>query len=323
MRFRSVLYFVAGGVALWLLLPRVDGADPVVPEAPRPVSAVEVSPQAATAAEEPVPKGDPPEDTHLVGVLAAPETVELVAKEAGRVVQMRVAAGDRVQRGELLAEISPDDLDIRRQAQAARVRESHVAMEKSRLELDLRRRRVQRRRLHPDLFSLEDRELAESELERASMELEAAQARHAEAEALLELLVQRIARSRIVAPWDGLVSERRVDGGATVAAGQPILELVDATARIVRFAVPADEHRRYLVGTPVQVAADLTAPICAAIERVAPKVENSAPLVFVDARVAANGLADAPLGTAVRVYPAKAGECSERAEEAPNGRVRK
>lgn len=313
MRFRTVAYFSTGALALWLLLSEMDGAGSrAVEPSSKPVPAREVMAEPGESPADLHRPAEGPEAGPLVGVLAAAETVELVAPETGRVSTVRVAPGDLVQRGELLAEIAPDDLDLQRQAQEARVREAGVAVERARLRADLDRRKVKRRESHPDLFSLEDREERELELESALLELEAAQARQAEAEAQLRLLRGRIARSRIVAPRNALVSERLVDPGGTVSPGQPLFQLVDASARIVRFAVPADRRQPLAVGMSVRVTPDLDGAgheSCATIARVSPRVEENAPLLFVEAQLPTGELAGVPLGTAVRVSVADRAKC--------------
>lgn len=316
---RSLIAILAGAVLLGAVLWRADGADPpeAAPEAealpPRPASE---TPEVQPAAGRRPARGG--ETAHLVGVLDARETVELVAKEAGRVAAVTVKPGDRVRRGQVLAEISPDGLELQRQAQEARVREARVAVERASLQADLGRRKVQRRQGHPELFALEDREEKALELESALLELEAARARRAQVEAGLRLLRERIARSRIAAPRDGLVSERLVDPGASVAPGQPVFQLVDPSARIVRFAVPAALHGRLAVGmavgvTPAGTAARAAAGGCAVIDRISPKVEESAPLLFVAARLEAGDLAGFPLGTALRVHPENPTGCGPAA----------
>lgn len=334
MQVKTVTCLLAAGPVLGAVFLAVDGAGlSTVQLSPRTVPVRPLTKQNLDSGTDlrrsPDGAGDPP----FVGVLAAPQPVILVATEGGRLRSVRVAAGDVVHRGELLAEIALDDLDLQRQVQAARVREAGVAVERARLRVDLDRRKRQRRELYPELFSLEDREERKLELDSAVLELEAARARKAEAEAQLRLLRRRMARSRIVAPRDGLVSERLVDPGATVFPEQPMFQLVDASARIVRFALPADSQRRLAVGMTVRAIPAGTVPeadaagwvspeSCATIERISPKVADSAPLLFADARLAPGALAGLPLGTAVRVSLAEAGDCDGMPEEGSDDRSR-
>jgi HlyD family secretion protein len=310
-RIGYVLCFTAGGVVAGLLVPQraerpAHGVETVPAPAERPAG-----PPAGTAdGGEPRPPSDRAADG-LLGVLAAPETVELAAAGAGTLEVLTVAVGDVVRRGEAIARISLDDLDARRAAQAARLRDAGVAVERSRLEVDLARRKAQRRQGLQELFSLEEREQAELELERALLELEASRAREVEAEAELASLNEQIERRTMVAPIDGLVSERFADPGTTVAAAQPVVRIVATSPWVVRFAVPEVDRRRYSAGTPVRVALEGAAEAsCGTIERVAPELDESSRLVFAEARLPPGGLAGVPVGTAVRVRVAEGGDCA-------------
>jgi RND family efflux transporter MFP subunit len=334
MQVKTVTCLLAAGPALGAMFLALDGAGlSTVQPSPRAVPVRPLTKQNRDSGTDLRRSPDGAGDSPFVGALAAPQPVILVATEGGRLRTVRVAAGDVVHRGELLAEIAPDDLDLQRQVQAARVREAGVAVERARLQVGLNRRKMKRREHYPELFSLEDREETKLQLDSAVLELEAARAREAEAEAQLRLLRRRRARSRIVAPRDALVSERLVDPGATVFPGQPMFQLVDASARIVRFALPADPHRRVAVGMTVRAIPAGTVPeadaagwdspeSCATIERISPKVADSAPLLFVDARLASGALAGLPLGTALRVSVVEAGECGGKPEEGSDDRPR-
>ncbi len=289
--------FCAGGLVVFLRLAGAGtpGAahaplDPLVPP--------------ARAAESPVAAVAPPDarrDDGSLGVLAAPETIELVAGDTGRVLRVTCAAGDRVRRGALLVEVALDDYDARRRAQEARVHEASAAVERARLQVEVARRRVARRAEFPDLFSVEDRERADTELAQAGLDLEASLARTAEARAQLDLLLERIARGRVLAPLDGLVAERLVDPGASVSAGQPLLRLADSSAWIARFAVPA-RTPGLRVGSIVGVTLEDGAPAgCATVERLSPALDEASRLVFAEARLHARVPPGVPLGSALRV----------------------
>ena len=47
-----------------------------------------------------------------------------------------------------------------------------------------------------------------------------------------------IAKSKITAPFDGIVSSRLIDEGAVVAAGTPLLTVLEADRRQARIGLP-------------------------------------------------------------------------------------
>ena len=304
------LCFAAGGLVAGLLVPQPAQRRAPEGEAAPPRRLAAAGATAGAAVAEPARPAPPRAAAGLLGVLAAPETVELAAAGTGRLEEMTVAVGDVVRRGETIARISLEDLDARRAAQAARLRDAGVAVERSRLEVDLARRKAQRREGLEELFSLEEREQSELELERALLELEASRARRVEAEAELASLDEQIGRRTVIAPIDGVVSERLADPGTNVAAGRLLVRIVATSPWIVRFAVPEVDRRRYGAGMPVRVTLEGTAEAsCGRVERVAPELDESSRLVFAEARLPPGGLEGVPVGTAVRVLAAEDGAC--------------
>ena len=185
------------------------------------------------------------------------------------------------------------------------------AIEKANLVVELSRRKLERRRTASQVFSAEALEDSELELQAAILDLESARARSEDARAEFALITARLARRRIFAPIDGRVTMRYVDFGATVAAGQPILQLVPTSGRFVQFAAPADDIELYRLGTAVQVGVATGEPqTCATIERVSPTLDKGSRFVFMAARLSEDRLRGLPFGSAVRVEIAEVADCA-------------
>lgn len=73
-------------------------------------------------------------------------------------------------------------------------------------------------------------------------------------EAVLEGRRQDLLDSRMLAPWDGTILERRVNAGETVGAGQPVLVLADLTEVEVEVGVPDRLVGLLRVGDEVSMA---------------------------------------------------------------------
>ncbi len=120
--------------------------------------------------------------------------------EAGTVLEVGVEVGDRVTRGQPLVRL--DDRELRAELDQARVRVRQARHDLERLE------------------RLEDSRLVTEEARqqaRTDLELALAEERR---------LTLRLERMRIVAPFGGLVRERLVEPGETVAAQTDLLTLV-------------------------------------------------------------------------------------------------
>jgi RND family efflux transporter MFP subunit len=148
--------------------------------------------------------------------------------------------GERVARGEPLAQIDPLDLTLSR-----RENRSLVAREQSRIaffEAELAR-----------LESLAQTNLAaRSQVDRTINDLEVARQDKRVAEARLARIDADLARTNVPAPFDGTVTERLVSPGENVAVGAPVARLVGlarlevsamAPIRSVRFIEPGSALR--------------------------------------------------------------------------------
>jgi RND family efflux transporter MFP subunit len=193
---------------------------------------------AQDATDEPVPvrtatveRGDLTTTVSAPGTYGPADEIALAFKIGGVVARVTVEAGDRVEAGTLIAALEPDEI-------AAAVSQARAGAEKARRDL-ARAERLYRDSVAP-LAALEDArtaaEVAEAELERARFNR-----RHAE----------------IRAPADGVVLERRVEGGETVGAGAPLVVLgTEGGPGVVRLGLPDRDRVRVEVGDPAAVTFD-------------------------------------------------------------------
>ncbi len=135
----------------------------------------------------------------LLGALQAEREVRLFNQESGRIMALPFHPGDRVKKGELLARL--DDRLLQSELDKARASLAQA-------ELDLQRiRRLMPRKL-----------ASEEELSRARTALELARAEQA-------ILQTRLGHTRILAPFDGVISERRFEPGDVAPLHSHILSL--------------------------------------------------------------------------------------------------
>lgn len=142
----------------------------------------------------------------------ADDAVNLAFKISGRVVDIPVAKGVSVRRGELLARL--DDRDVELQLAAAR-----AAFNEARSRLA----RAQR--------LLEHGAISEQEVESLESAVAQASSAYSNAQDLL-------ADTRIVAPFDGVVERTYVDAFQRVASGETVVRIVNPVSTTVSFTVP-------------------------------------------------------------------------------------
>ncbi len=176
------------------------------------------------------------EDITLAGTIVPDEQVTLYAKVTGYLKAISVDIGDRVERGQLLAEIDvPEMVASLEEKRAALVRaEAQVYQAEASVgqyEAELEFKKAQHKRLSairerdPDVLSQQAVDqaraalgVAESKLRTAGADVRAGEATVSAAQAEMETLTRLSDYTRIVAPMSGVVTERFVDPGALVQA---------------------------------------------------------------------------------------------------------
>jgi membrane fusion protein, multidrug efflux system len=167
----------------------------------------------------------------VVGNLIGDQTVSVVPKTAGRLMDIAVKLGDRVNRGQRIAKIEDEEiLEQVRQADAAfevakatiRQREADLALAKTNAE---RSRNLFQRQLLPQQ-TLDD---AEAKYQSAQAALDLARAQNTQSQARLDELRINQQNTIITSPVNGFVSRRAADPGAFVSQNSPVVEVVDIT----------------------------------------------------------------------------------------------
>jgi len=163
-----------------------------------------------------------------VGTIEAVETVTLVSEIDAAVIELPFREGDEITKGSLIARL--DDAELAADlARAEAVREQRAASHE-------RIRRV----VEQNAGSAQDLDDAGSALKVAEADVALARA--------------RLAKTRILAPFDGIVGPREVSPGAFVRAGQPIARLAQISQLEVVFSVPERYSADLVRGAEVKVS---------------------------------------------------------------------
>ncbi|MBA4424026.1 MAG: efflux RND transporter periplasmic adaptor subunit, partial [Syntrophus sp. (in: bacteria)] len=229
-----------------------EAAKQAAPEAARPPVAVE----AAVAA-----TGALTEGIDVTGTLAPKFEVDVKSEVAGLVSEVYVTEWVRVKKGEPLARI-----DIREQE--AFVKRTEAALESAKSsELQARVADNRTRRELERMKKLKENGLATqqalddalTEAEAAASRIEAAHAQVRAAEEDLNQVRTRLAKGRIAAPIEGIVSERRANVGDLVGeagANQPLFHIVDNRVLNLTVSVPSVSMGGLRRGQPLEFTTD-------------------------------------------------------------------
>ncbi|HEX3130373.1 MAG TPA: efflux RND transporter periplasmic adaptor subunit [Thermoanaerobaculia bacterium] len=238
----------------------------------------------------------------FVGVILAAETADLAFEIRGRLTQVAVRPGDRVQQGMAVATIEPLDLNEQLVSAEAALRMARSGVSQAQTAVRLAKERVDRVESAPDVFSGEERSLAAGDLETRVQDLEAARASVVQAQAELRKLRNQAYRQILRAPTDGWVAARLLDPGTLVEPGQPVVRLKRNDRFLLRFAVPPAEAAQWKPGEPIRWRPEHSErSFRAEVARIAQQVDMPSQMVFVEADLEPSDLLRD--GLAVRVMP--------------------
>jgi len=170
------------------------------------------------------------------GTVTPYEQVTLYAKVTGYLESIKVDIGDRVRRGDVLAEIDVPEMAASIEEKRAAVVRSEAQVQQAKASISQYQAELEfRRASHKRLSAIRERDadvlpqqqvdqalaglgVAESKLKTAQADVKVAEAAVASASAALATMNRMADYTRIVAPMNGVVTERFVDPGALVQA---------------------------------------------------------------------------------------------------------
>lgn len=210
-----LLAIIAAGAYVWFTqapqAPVVEAADteaqPAAPTVMR-LSRLEVAEVALS---------DQRETVRITGTLRPARQASVSTRSPGTIEMVAVQPGDRVEQGQVIAELDTDELVLQREQQAA-------SIEATRAQLTLAQSQLETARALVDRGSS-----PRSTLDSAQSNLDALIANLNAQEAQLATLDLNLANATIRAPFTGTVAERMVDPGQAVGAGTGVAMLVDTT----------------------------------------------------------------------------------------------
>ncbi len=208
------------------------GNDGDAAQPPRPVLVVR-----ADAATGPAVEGL----SAYAGEIRAREETVLSFRVGGTLTRRLVDIGDRVRRGDLLAELDPGDLQLQVESLQAQRTAADAQLARARAD-------------HARLASLaKDQLVSRSSLDQQTAALRAAEGEARAARAQFDLSRNQAGYSQLRAPQDGVIASRQIEAGQVVEPGKGAFTLAVDSGREVAFALPEAKIRDFSIGQPVVI----------------------------------------------------------------------
>jgi RND family efflux transporter MFP subunit len=271
--------------------------------------------QVKTARVEETPFG---ETVTANGTLAAFDQSTAGVKVAGRLSSISVDLGSVVRRGQMIAQIEPNDYKLRvQQSEAAlsqararlglspdgtddkvspeqtgTVRQAKAQLDEARLNRERAVRLVEQGVVARADFDAADAafKVAQSRYQDAIEEIRNRQALLAQRRSELALARQQLADTAVYAPIDGIVQEKRASVGEYLAAGAPVVDIVRMNPLRLRAEVPERDAGTVRFGQNVRVSIAGDGKVyLGQIKRLSPVITQQNRMLMVEADVQNDG----------------------------------
>lgn len=214
-----------------------------------------------------------------LGTLEAVNDPKIAAEVAGKILDIKVRAGETVKKGQWLAQIDP--LDLSNQAAAD---QSEMARLQALLAQQERLVLRQNELLQKNFISKNALDDVTAQRDALKSQLQAATSRGA---------ISRNGqhKSRIVAPFDGVIEEKIASTGDYVKIGDPLLRLISNNVLRAHLPFPENAAARIKVGMAVRLNSPLSpeTQIEGVVEDIRPSITESSRAIDVIARLSNPG----------------------------------
>lgn len=197
-----------------------------------------------------------PDVLEAVGTVRAVQTSDLASQMMGNIVEMRVQEGDRVHRGQVLAVI--DDSQPRAALDRAAAAEVAAQQQLVAGETDLA---LAVSTLKRTQYLYEQKIVSQQEFDEVRARQEAnlarrdiAKAGQSQARAALNQAMTSLDYTRIRAPFNGVVTQKKADSGMLASPGMPIFTVEDTRRYRLEVAVNETDVRYARTGGEVSIA---------------------------------------------------------------------
>lgn len=157
------------------------------------------------------------------GVVSPDQFSDLAFKMSGPLIALNVEEGERIQRGQVVAEIDP--LDYRLQYEAKKSSYLTAKSQMERAEKLIKKQAISRQ------------------------DYESTQASYANSKAAYENAANMLEETKLLAPFDGFIQKKYVENYQKVQAGQGIVCLINPNKLLVKFTLP-ENNMQYLLASP-------------------------------------------------------------------------
>jgi len=206
----------------------------------------------------------------VVKIVAAPELIDVVGsvrartsaivstRIPGSISVLRVREGDRVRKGQLLAQLDAQENQANAAVATAAIDEARRGLDEAQSRKKLADTTFDR---YQNLFNeqavtRQEFDVKQTEKDVAAQGVARAHSRLKQSQAGAKAATTMSNYTRIIAPISGIIVSKQADLGATVFPGQPLMTIDDDGSYQLELALPENSATKVKPGSPVQVTLD-------------------------------------------------------------------
>lgn len=246
------------------------------PEATAPPTASQPAPAETWVT---VATGSLTQQSPAIGEFVARQDTRLGTLVSGRVAEVLVDVGSRVQKGDVLLRLDKTLFAIEAEQKSASVAAAKGALASAEADVEYWVKELARQRDLQERGANSPKEVDDARIawQRAVAVRDEKNGKLLEAEQELAWAQQRLTETEIRAPYDAVVTQRFVDPGDMAATAPPtdLLELREVGQLYLEFSLPQEMRRTVGVGTPVAFTVEgvTTVPQAAQVSLVFPSLD--------------------------------------------------
>ena len=222
---------------------------------------------------ESVTLGEQVETTPVYGRVVARQAGVVAARVRGAVAEIRADVGARVSRGDVLVELVSDILENERALKEAEVAEFRAKIRTAEAQLALTEQEMKRieQLRNSAAFSAARYEDKRRDVERFRSTVAESTARLKQAEAERNMADINLTNARILAPYDGVITQRHTERGAYLNIGERVVTMTNDRWLEIEAEVPSTRLSGLVPGTRISVDPETSAGFDVIVRAIVPE----------------------------------------------------
>jgi len=202
----------------------------------------------------PVTHSAPSTPTTLVGISVANKGAIVASEQAGKIISLPFADGDRVEKDQTILRLNStlEELEVQR---LHAIVDSDLAQRRAELNLEhaLQQERRVRDLRDQEILSDADLQAQVLEVELARLKLKQATLEMGQARNQLAQAQERLMQRTVKSPFDGIVTARFKSEGESVERFAPVIEVMSLDPLWIEFDCPMQDTGNYAIGDPLTI----------------------------------------------------------------------